>query len=810
VKNNLFLTSTLFLLTFVLFSSSRVAFANDNDEPDGYAFISCVSDINEHELGVAQIDAGVLDDILSMNYYHFQVDRFNNSEVDVSNASPEAARDSFVNKLKKSADKVPEDKPFVVYLNGHMFLKNGILYYPLVDYDGKEGSEEVAACPAEEICEIMRACRAKVKILFIDCCFSGSETWETSFQGDGSDFVTFASSQCWQTSKVWREKRASLFTYWLAFGLRGYADSNKDGEVSLDELKRYVTKQVAETAKALGVTQTPQMFNSEAAGDFAFRPNPMRLTERLNEIAELIVTDLAIDAMNNEDARKIVLCVPEFSTGNRKAELKTTSPKAGSVPRVRASELGKKMRSLTENWADYPIDGIFRWLSKKYGYEFGWIAPEEIEDALRENGAPIGASFDNFDQMDEKSKVAIIEKAIERDDSEPQDVDTPRKNDFAPIGKNKKLTIIQVNLEDYDACGVEISAKIIFNCREEFGRSYFCRAIYGASDLANMGNNADNGVLPNKTDPPIAGSSDTIGEQIEKMTVGPPIPPPDSSQTDKTNSDSVASEDSSNPPKEEPAYTPVVVRSLIEDRAKKMAKENKSETKAEPAKPHPLEEEKRQYDVYFMSRPISSEWKGNEGYERVEMKFKDGEAFVEFAPEAEYAIVVENQKSSLQKKSNSLGGSVCVRITVDGRETISFKPLREVNDASLDTWRQDWVRVSVDKAVGWLVKPKQKVYVCGFSKPNLDDPNQSQLRRFQVVSADKLGEERKVYAEKIGLITFQIHNAGDVERGGEQDAATLPRSTEIGKIDTVDATIGDVIGVFSVNYRLKSDKKSDN
>lgn len=405
------------------------------------------------------------------------------------------------------------------------------------------------------------------------------------------------------------------------------------------------------------------------------------------------------------------------------------------------------------------MNGVFRRLGR-LDCDFGWYAPEYIEDILREKGASIGEFV--------KARTAVKSKQFRAEYS---------------IGKNKKLALIQVNLEDYDVAGVKVSAEIVFDCVEDFGREYFCNACYGSSELPDLGLSANNKPPSRGTTLlPIASSSMPPGDQLKMMIRG-----------------KVSAIQSSSEKKED---DDAIVRNLTIARAADV-------TADKPAPKHPLEEEHCNYGVSFVSRPVSTKWEGDEGYKPVEMTFKNGEAFVEFDLGDEYAIVIEN-KEKKPADEKSLSGSIYARITVDGRETVSYEPLREENDASLESWRQDWRRVSVGEANGWLVPPQMKGAVYGFSKPNLDDPKGAQLRRFQVVGADKLGEERDTYAEQIGLITFQIHRAGDVERGNSaQDAGTLPQPPEKTEIKMVEAAITNVLGVFSIRYRLKDKENNE-
>jgi len=61
--------------------------------------------------------------------------------------------------------------------------------------------------------------------------------------------VTLASSTATQKSQIWEGKEQSLFSYWLIQGLKGHADRNQDGDIDIDELHNYVSRNVQRTAQ---------------------------------------------------------------------------------------------------------------------------------------------------------------------------------------------------------------------------------------------------------------------------------------------------------------------------------------------------------------------------------------------------------------------------------------------------------------------------------------------------------------------------------------------------------------------------------
>ena len=58
-----------------------------------------------------------------------------------------------------------------------------------------------------------------------------------------------------------------IFTYYLVEGLKGAADANHDGIVSLIELYAYVKDQVTKRSRLAGGKQEPMMRSGELQGD---------------------------------------------------------------------------------------------------------------------------------------------------------------------------------------------------------------------------------------------------------------------------------------------------------------------------------------------------------------------------------------------------------------------------------------------------------------------------------------------------------------------------------------------------------------
>lgn len=118
---------------------------------------------------------------------------------------------------------------------------------------------------------------ARSVTVILDACFSGgsrgSDVYESKSLANqklamtdfsemeqpwiyNPEFRVFTSSRGDQASSSSDRSQSGLFTYWLAVGLQGEADTDADGLITLDELSEYVT---ANVMKASDGTQTPQL-----------------------------------------------------------------------------------------------------------------------------------------------------------------------------------------------------------------------------------------------------------------------------------------------------------------------------------------------------------------------------------------------------------------------------------------------------------------------------------------------------------------------------------------------------------------------
>lgn len=143
--------------------------------------------------------------------------------------------------------------------------------------------------------DLLRTCKARQKILILDCCHSGSEKAETTthdFDPDklapGKGIVRLFSCSRKQYSVESPEHQRGVFSHFLSEALEGKADEteggNRDGHVTVTEAYDYVHKHVKEWVKTnRGLDQTPQIGGTyEGSIVLASRMKP----EKANELPD--------------------------------------------------------------------------------------------------------------------------------------------------------------------------------------------------------------------------------------------------------------------------------------------------------------------------------------------------------------------------------------------------------------------------------------------------------------------------------------------------------------------------------------------
>jgi WD40 repeat protein len=173
--------------------------------------------------------------------------------------------------LRDLKDRATEADVVTIFVAGHGVERGGEYYF--LCHDTQEADLALTALSGEDFVSLLREVRAKRVLLFVDTCHAGFATgWRTQEQlldrlNRQAGVAVFAASRGEEVSLERPEWGHGAFTKGLLEGLQGKADQGKDGTVSLQELRDYVTARVEELA---GQAQHPylprvQQFEPETA-----------------------------------------------------------------------------------------------------------------------------------------------------------------------------------------------------------------------------------------------------------------------------------------------------------------------------------------------------------------------------------------------------------------------------------------------------------------------------------------------------------------------------------------------------------------
>jgi len=168
-----------------------------------------------------------------------------------------------------------------IYYSGHGIpAKDGSEVY-LFPSDGRTEQLEKAGYTLNDLYQNLNQLGAKSVTVILDACFSGASRASEKIKTKNlvahkavrlritepwkfyPNFTVINSSSGSETSLGFDQSQTGLFTYWLALGLQGKADANNDRQITMGELKDYVTGNVTETSRKISGLQTPQFYGDE-------------------------------------------------------------------------------------------------------------------------------------------------------------------------------------------------------------------------------------------------------------------------------------------------------------------------------------------------------------------------------------------------------------------------------------------------------------------------------------------------------------------------------------------------------------------
>ena len=162
------------------------------------------------------------------------------------------------------------DDTVLIYFAGHGLMEadrssadsDGYSKY-LLPHDANPSDLFGSALSMEELSRILQRLRPERVVLIIDSCFSGAAGGRTPYEtndawrgviteeflvriasvGKGRVILTASSSR--EVAQESNSMRHGIFTYFLLEGLRGFADTDADGRIDVDEIYKYVSQKVS-------------------------------------------------------------------------------------------------------------------------------------------------------------------------------------------------------------------------------------------------------------------------------------------------------------------------------------------------------------------------------------------------------------------------------------------------------------------------------------------------------------------------------------------------------------------------------------
>jgi uncharacterized caspase-like protein len=164
-----------------------------------------------------------------------------------------------------------EEDTVLIFYAGHGAFEKREGYWVTYNADGNDLYS--TALSHKKIVDMLHRLHSQRLVLFLDSCYTittlqqedrdhviqGEVPWE-NFSGNRR--VIISASDGKQLSLELEEQQHGVFTYYLLDGLKGNADKNRNGLITLDEIWNYVNVQVLEVARTNAAIQTPQLQGS--------------------------------------------------------------------------------------------------------------------------------------------------------------------------------------------------------------------------------------------------------------------------------------------------------------------------------------------------------------------------------------------------------------------------------------------------------------------------------------------------------------------------------------------------------------------
>ncbi|MEZ4735958.1 MAG: caspase family protein [Caldilineaceae bacterium] len=183
-------------------------------------------------------------------------------------------RANLLAELATVAQAAGEGDLLLFHFSGHGIAEGGESY--LLPRDARLANLRHTGVAMKDVRELLEQSPARAKVIILDACHSGASLGRAAatmtpqfiqrvFE-EAEGMALLASCKGGQQSWEWREQGHGVFTYFLLEALRGQADWDGKGFVTVSDAGRYVTDGVKGWSVAHNAPQTPTL-HSTVAGD---------------------------------------------------------------------------------------------------------------------------------------------------------------------------------------------------------------------------------------------------------------------------------------------------------------------------------------------------------------------------------------------------------------------------------------------------------------------------------------------------------------------------------------------------------------
>lgn len=177
-------------------------------------------------------------------------------------------RSNLMSSIKSISRTAKSNDYLLFFFSGHGIEENGKSY--LLPADARINVLGDTAIPIDWIKETMKKSKARAKVLILDACHSSAikgkaesgrmtKGLHDSIFPAPRGFAILSSCTMNQVSYEMPNGKNSVFTYFLNEGLKGDADFDNDGKITIPDASRYATEKTLEWASNEGVEQSPTL-----------------------------------------------------------------------------------------------------------------------------------------------------------------------------------------------------------------------------------------------------------------------------------------------------------------------------------------------------------------------------------------------------------------------------------------------------------------------------------------------------------------------------------------------------------------------